>query len=41
MMVAGLVKSMTAESTSRAALGAGAIVMDVIAGDDGRQPYRK
>jgi uncharacterized protein (TIGR01319 family) len=41
MMVAGLIKSMTAESANRAALGAGAIVMDVIARDDGRQPYQK
>ncbi|MBS7638287.1 glutamate mutase L, partial [Candidatus Bathyarchaeota archaeon] len=41
MMVAGLIKTMTAESANRAALGAGAIVMDVIARDDGRQPYQK
>ncbi|MBD3171574.1 methylaspartate mutase [Candidatus Bathyarchaeota archaeon] len=41
MMVAGLIKSMTAESANRAALGAGAIVMDVIARDDGRQSYEK
>ena len=41
MMVAGLIKSMTAESANRAALGAGAIVMDVIARDDGRQTYQK
>jgi uncharacterized protein (TIGR01319 family) len=41
MMVAGLIKSMTAMSANRAALGAGAIVMDVIARDDGRQPYQK
>ncbi len=41
MMVAGVVKSMTAESAERAALGAGAIVMDVIAVDDGRRPYEK
>jgi len=41
MMVAGLIKSMTAESANRAALGAGAIVMDVIARDDGRQSYQK
>jgi uncharacterized protein (TIGR01319 family) len=41
MMVAGLIKSMTAESANRAALGAGAIVMDVLAMDDGRQPYQK
>ena len=41
MMVSGLILSMTAESANRAALGAGAIVMDVIARDDGRQPYQK
>jgi uncharacterized protein (TIGR01319 family) len=41
MMVAGLIKSMTAESANRAALGAGAIVMDIIARDDGRQIYQK
>ncbi len=41
MMVAGLMKSMTAESANRAALGAGAIVMDVIARDDGRMPHQK
>ena len=41
MMVAGLIKTMTAESANRAALGAGAIVMDVIARDDGRKTYQK
>ncbi|MCW4050272.1 MAG: glutamate mutase L [Candidatus Bathyarchaeota archaeon] len=41
MMVSGLIKSMTAASANRAALGAGAIVMDVIARDDGRQVYQK
>jgi uncharacterized protein (TIGR01319 family) len=41
MMVAGVVKAMTAESAERAALGAGAIVMDVISVDDGRQQYEK
>lgn len=41
MMVAGVVKSMTAESAQRAALGAGAIVMDVIAVDDGRRLHEK
>ncbi|HHY68653.1 MAG TPA: methylaspartate mutase [Firmicutes bacterium] len=41
MMVAGVVKTMTAESAARAALGAGAIVMDVIAVDDGRKPHEK
>ncbi len=41
MTVAGVVMSMTAESAQRAALGAGAIVMDVIASNDGRKPYEK
>jgi uncharacterized protein (TIGR01319 family) len=41
MMVAGVVKTMTAESAARAALGAGAIVMDVISVDDGRKPHQK
>ena len=41
MMVAGVVKSMTGESAQRAALGAGAIVMDVLASNDGRQPHQK
>lgn len=41
MMVAGAVKSMTAESAQRCALGAGAIVMDVIASNDGRADYEK
>ncbi|MBM4081042.1 MAG: methylaspartate mutase, partial [Planctomycetes bacterium] len=41
MMVAGAVKTMTAESAQRAALGAGAIVMDVIASNDLRLPHEK
>lgn len=41
MMVAGLVRSMTAESAERAALGAGANVLDVIAIDDGRLPHER
>jgi uncharacterized protein (TIGR01319 family) len=41
MTVAGNVSSMTAESANRAALGAGAIVMDVMATDDGRPDYTK
>jgi uncharacterized protein (TIGR01319 family) len=36
-----VVKSMTGESAQRAALGAGAIVMDVIAANDGRKPHEK
>ena len=41
MMVAGVVRNMTAESAERAALGAGAIVMDVIASNDKRLPHEK
>jgi len=41
MMVAGVVKSMTGESAQRAALGAGAIVMDIIASNDGRKYHEK
>ncbi len=41
MMVAGVVKSMTAESAERAALGAGAIVMDIIATNDTRPIHEK
>src|SRR5207302_2108885 len=41
MMVAGVVQSMTAESAQRAALGAGAIVIDVLASNDGRLPHEK
>ncbi len=41
MMVAGLVRQMTGESASRAALGAGAIVMDVLATNDGRKDFEK
>jgi uncharacterized protein (TIGR01319 family) len=41
MTVAGVVKAMSAESAQRAALGAGAIVMDTIAVDDGRKDYQK
>ena len=41
MMVSGLIKSITAESANRAALGAGAIVMDVLAYDDGRKQYEQ
>ena len=37
MAVAGLIKTMTAESAHRTALGAGAIVADVISLDDARQ----
>tara|TARA_B100000029_G_scaffold514139_1_gene615824 strand:- start:5483 stop:7291 length:1809 start_codon:yes stop_codon:yes gene_type:complete len=41
MMVGGVVKGMTGESAQRAALGAGAIVMDVLASNDGRLYHEK
>ena len=41
MMCAGVVRSMTAESAERAALGAGAIVMDTIATNDGRLTHQQ
>jgi len=41
MMVSGVVRKMTAESAERAALGAGAIVMDVIALNDKRLPHQQ
>jgi len=41
MMVAGVVKQMTAESAQRCALGAGAIVMDVLASNDERPGWEK
>jgi uncharacterized protein (TIGR01319 family) len=41
MMVAGVVREMTAESAKRAALGAGAIVMDAIASNDRRKPHEQ
>ncbi len=41
MVVTGVVKSMTGESAQRCALGAGAIVMDVLAANDGRLPHEK
>jgi uncharacterized protein (TIGR01319 family) len=41
MMVTGVVASMTGESAERAALGAGAIVMDVIASNDKRMNHEK
>ncbi|NUL82177.1 MAG: glutamate mutase L [Armatimonadetes bacterium] len=41
MMVMGVVRQMSAESGQRAALGAGAIIMDTIAIDDGRKDYQK
>jgi uncharacterized protein (TIGR01319 family) len=41
MMVAGVVRAMTGESAQRCALGAGAIVMDTLAANDGRLPHQK
>lgn len=41
MMVAGVVRKMTAESAERAALGAGAIVMDSISANDKRLPHQQ
>ncbi|MBQ7525601.1 MAG: glutamate mutase L [Abditibacteriota bacterium] len=41
MTVCGVVGAMSAESAQRAALGAGAIVIDVIAVDDGRKPHER
>ena len=41
MMVAGVVLTMTGESAQRAALGGGAIVMDVLSSNDGRLPHER
>jgi len=41
VLVMGLISRMTAESGERAALGAGAIVLDVMSIDDGRAIYEK
>ncbi len=41
MLVGGVVRHMTAESAERAALGAGAIVMDVVCADDGREDFER
>ena len=41
MMVAGVVQAMTSESAQRCALGAGAIVMDALAANDGRLAHEK
>ncbi|MCE5313539.1 MAG: glutamate mutase L [Armatimonadota bacterium] len=41
MSVAGVVMAMSAESAERAALGAGAIIIDVMAVDDGRKDFEK
>ena len=41
MMVAGVVREMSAASAKRAALGAGAIVMDMICSNDKRLPHEQ
>jgi uncharacterized protein (TIGR01319 family) len=41
MLVGGVVRHMTAESAERAALGAGAIVMDTLCADDGREDFER
>ena len=41
MVVAGVIREMTAASAKRAALGAGAIVMDVLASNDQRRPHEQ
>lgn len=41
MLVAGVVREMTAASAERAALGAGAIVMETLASNDKRRPYEQ
>jgi uncharacterized protein (TIGR01319 family) len=41
MTVAGVAREMSAESAQRAALGAGAIIMDVVAINDGRKDHER
>jgi uncharacterized protein (TIGR01319 family) len=41
LVVGGVVRSMSAESATRAALGAGSIVMDTFATNDGRKPFEQ
>lgn len=41
MVVTGLVREVTSRSAERVALGAGAILLDVVAMNDGRTPYEK
>ena len=41
VLVCGLAKKVTAESAERAALGAGAILLDVLSADDGRSTYTR
>ncbi len=41
MLIAGVVRNITTESAERAALGAGAIVMESVSADDGREDYER
>jgi len=41
MIVGGVVREMSAQSAERAALGAGAIVLDILSADDGREEHEK
>ena len=41
MLVTGVVREMSAESAKRAALGAGAIVLDVLCSNDKRRPFEQ
>ncbi len=41
MIVGGVVREMSAQSAERAALGAGAIVLDTLSADDGREEHEK
>ena len=41
MVVTGLVRNLTADTADRVALGAGAIVLDVVCMNDGRSAYRQ
>ena len=41
MLVSGVVREMSAESAKRAALGAGAIVLDVLCSNDKRRPFEQ
>jgi uncharacterized protein (TIGR01319 family) len=41
MLVAGVVRSITTESAERAALGAGAIVMEAVSADDEREDFER
>lgn len=41
MLVGGVVKQITTESAERAALGAGAIVLDALSADDGREDFER